>query len=243
MSEDFHIFIVFHEKIFDECYEDIPKEILDKHFTFIAVNEDIQKNYTPNKYNVVNEWELPNYIDQFQKKGYKENSAIFHVMANKMHKNYRYVGFFQYDMKFDVSVVDTIMNRINDSIPTCLFIEAHNYKFCAEETWNEPPAMAYLISHYEFFHHKTFSYDEDDVYPLFNSYMIPVETYETIMGWVSCFYSKIASIVEQKHFGHIAGLYERIMAFAIGEKKLRMIKLDVTHDHEYKNSLSHTQTL
>jgi hypothetical protein len=44
MSEDFHIFVVFHEKIFDECYEDIPKEILDKHFTFIAVNEDIQKS-------------------------------------------------------------------------------------------------------------------------------------------------------------------------------------------------------
>jgi len=41
----------------------------------------------------------------------------------------------------------------------------------------------------------------------------------------------------------LAGLYERIMAFAIGEEKLNMIKLDVKHDHMYKNSLSDTQTL
>jgi len=237
MSEDFHIFVVFHEKLYDECYENISKDILDKHFTFIAVNESIQKKYTPNKYNIVNEWELPKYIDQFQKKGYNENSAIFHVMANNIHKNYNYIGFFQYDMKFNKSVIDTIKDNIKNE-PTCLYLEAHNYDFCAIETWKEPPVMAYLTSHYQWFYKKQFSFSDRDIYPLFNSYIIPTKTYENVMKWVDNFYTRIASIVHQNHFGHIAGLFERIMAFAIGEENLKMVKLDIKHDHTYKNNLS-----
>lgn len=237
MSEDFHIFIVFHENLYDEYYENISKDILDKHFTFIAVNESIQKNYTPNKYNIVNEWELPKYIDQFQKKGYNENSAIFHVIANNMHKKYNYIGFFQYDMKFNNSVIDIIKDNIKNE-PTCLYLEARNYDFCANETWNEPPVMAYLTSHYQWFYKKQFSFSDRDIYPLFNSYIIPTKTYENVMKWVDNFYTRIASIVHQNHFGHIGGLFERIMAFAIGEENLKMVKLDIKHDHKYKNNLS-----
>jgi len=57
------IFVVFHKKIFDECYENVPQELLDKYFTFVAVNKDIPKTYTKGKYNVINEWELVNYDD------------------------------------------------------------------------------------------------------------------------------------------------------------------------------------
>ena len=228
------LFVVFHEKIFDECYKDIPQDILDKYFTFVAVNPKIKKIYNKEKYNVINEWELPEYNSQFQEKGYKENSAIYHVLANNLHKKYIYIGFFQYDMTFNSSIIDTILTEI-DNQPTCFYLSAHNYKYCGIETWNEPPVMAYLTSHYSFFHGKDFSYSDQDIYPLFNSYVIPVKTYEKIMKWVSELYSRIAAIVVQKHFGHIAGLYERIMAFAIGEEKLHMIKLDVTHDQDYKS--------
>jgi hypothetical protein len=39
------LFVVFHEKIFDECYDDIPREMsLDKYFTFVAVNPNIPKD-------------------------------------------------------------------------------------------------------------------------------------------------------------------------------------------------------
>lgn len=238
MSEELQIFVVFHEKIFDDCYQSIPQDILDKYFTFIAVNKQIEKTYTKGKYNVINEWDLPKYVDQFQNNGYKENSVIFHIIANNIHKKYKYIGFFQYDMVFTPDSISTILHGIY-SEPVCFYIESHNYRFCAEETWNEPQVMAYLTSHYELFYRKGFSYNENDIYPLFNSYVIPVETYEKIMVWVSSFYSKIAIIVEQKHFGHIAGLYERIMAFAIGEENLKMVKLDVKHDHIYKDSLSH----
>ena len=241
----FQLFVVFHEKIFDECYENIPQEILDKYFTFYAVNEKIPKEYTKDKYKVVNEWELPYYKSDFQEKGYKENSAIFHVIKNKLHEPYKYVGFFQYDMIFDMNAIDTILNGIGDT-PTCFYLEARNYGYCAEETWNEPPVMAYLTSNYEMFHETKFSRSYKDIYPLYNSYVIPIETYAKVMRWVEQFYARIASIVIQRHFGHIAGLYERIMAFAIGEENLNMVKIEVKHEQDYRNyvttgkdSLSH----
>jgi len=227
------IFVVFHEKIFDECYEEIPRDILDKYFTFIAVNKNIPKKYTEGKYNVVNEWELPVYNDHFQSNGYKENSAIYHVIANKIHKDCKYIGFFQYDMVFTMNSINTILEGINEE-PKCFYLEAYNYGFCAKETWNEPYVMEYLISHYEHFYNKKFSRSYKNIYPLYNSYVIPVETYEKVMGWVSGFYSRIAAIVVQRHFGHVAGLYERIMAFSIGEENLNMVKIEVKHDHDYK---------
>lgn len=237
MTEKLQFYVVFHEKIFDECYKDIPQDILDKYFTFIAVNENIKKQYTEDKYKVVNEWDLPKYVSLFQKQGYKENSVIYHIMANDMHKQYKYIGFFQYDMIFTMNAMNTILREI-ETDSTCLYLEAHNFRFCGQQTWNEPPVMAYLIANYQQFNNKLFSYNESDAYPLYNSYVIPVKTYEKIMPWVMSLYDKMTSIVVHKHFGHIAGLYERIMAFAIGEENLHMVKLDVKHDHFYKDSLS-----
>ena len=93
-------FVVFHNKLFDICYDCIPQDILDKYFTFIAVNETIPKEYTQNKYKVINEWELSTYNKSFQELGYNENSVIYHIYANKLHVNYDWIGFFQYDMEF-----------------------------------------------------------------------------------------------------------------------------------------------
>lgn len=237
MTMKLQLYVVFHEKIFDECYKDIPQDILDQYFTFIAVNENIEKQYTANKYKVVNEWELPKYNNRLQKEGYKENSVIYHVLANDMHKQSKYVGFFQYDMIFTMDAINTIL-RETETESTCLYLESYNFVFCGQKTWNEPDVMRYLITNYEKFHNKPFSFEASEAYPLYNSYVIPVETYEKIMPWVISLYDKLAPIVKHKHFGHIAGLYERVMAFAVGEEKLRMVKLDIKHDHFYKDSLS-----
>ena len=67
--DDIQIFIVFHKNIFDDCYKNIPEDILLKYFTFYAVNENIEKYYTQNKYKIINEWELPIYNNSFQEIG------------------------------------------------------------------------------------------------------------------------------------------------------------------------------
>ena len=40
------LFIVFHSVLYDDYYKDIKQEDLDKYFTFVAVNKNIDKKFT-----------------------------------------------------------------------------------------------------------------------------------------------------------------------------------------------------
>ena len=232
---DIQLFVVFHKNIFDECYLNIPDDILYKYFTFFAVNKKIEKCYTQNKYKVINEWELPIYDDSFQTRGYNENSAIYHVYSNNLHKDYKYIGFFQYDMVFNDNVIDFLQQHISET-PTNFYFENYSFNFCSYETWNEPNTLNYIIKDYETFYNKSFT--KNYQYPLYNSYVIPIEIYEKIMKWVVQLYDKIYPwCIEEPnatHFAHIGGIYERIMAYSIGEENLHNIKINVTHNHHYK---------
>ena len=229
------IFIVFHKHIFDECYKNIPDDILYKYFTFYAVNKNIEKCYTQNKYKIVNEWELSIYDKTFQERGYNENSAIYHVYANNLHKNYKYIGFFQYDMMFNDNIIEFLQKNITQN-PILFTLGYYSFKFCSYDTWNEPDTLNYIINDYEVFYEKSFTYNNN--YPLYNSYVIPTETYEKIIKWVIQLYNKIYPWCIEKpnssHFGHIGGIYERIMGYCIGEENLQNIILNVLHDHKYK---------
>lgn len=59
------------------------------------------------------------------------------------------------------------------------------------------------------------------------------------MKWVTQLYNKIYPWCVEKpnanHFGHIGGIYERIMSYCIGEENLQNIILNVLHDHKYKD--------
>ena len=83
------------------------------------------------------------------------------------------------------------------------------------------------------------SFSKDALYPLWNSYVIPVELYEKIMPWVIQIFPKLypwcIKPPNKGHFGHIGGIYERIMAFIIGQEPLDAIKLGIQHDHTLKN--------
>lgn len=234
-NKDIQIFIVFHKNIFDECYKNIPDDILYKYFTFFAVNENIEKCYTQNKYKVINEWELSIYDKTFQERGYNENSAIYHVYANNLHKDYKYIGFFQYDMMFNDNIIEFLQKNITQT-PTLFSYNCYNFKFCSYQTWNEKKTLNYVINDYEKFYEKNFNFNNQ--YPLCNSYIIPNETYEKIMKWVTQLYDKIYPWCIQppnrSHFGHIGGIYERIMAYCIGEENLKNIKLNILHENRYK---------
>jgi hypothetical protein len=234
-NKDIQIFIVFHKNIFDECYKNIPDDILYKYFTFYAVNRNIEKNYTPNKYKIVNEWELSIYDETFQERGYNENSAIYHVYANNLHKDYKYIGFFQYDMMFNDNIIAFLQKNITET-PILFSVFCHNFDNCSYNTWNEVNTLNYVINDYENFYKKLFN--KNYQYPLLNSYIISNETYEKIMKWVIQLYDKMYPWCIQHpnmtHFGHIGGIYERIMAYGIGGENLRNIKLNVLHNHKYK---------
>lgn len=235
---DLQIFIVFHKHIFDECYINIPDDILYTYFTFIAVNKNIPKIYTPNKYKIIKEWELPIYDDTFQQRGYNENSAIYHTYINNLHKNYKYIGFFQYDMIFQDNIIDFLQKNINQT-PTSFNFTQYNFGFCAYVSWNEPIKLELIIKDYETFFGKPFN--RGLTYPLYNSYVIPTDKYENIMKWVTQSYDKLyPSCIEEplpshyRYLGYVGGIYERVMAFAIGQENMRYVNLNVFHKQELK---------
>ena len=59
------------------------------------------------------------------------------------------------------------------------------------------------------------------------------------MKWVTQLYDKIypwcIESPNATHFGHIAGIYERVMAYCVGEENLQNIVLDISHDSKYKS--------
>lgn len=227
---DYQFFVVFHKKIFDECYAIFPDEILYKYFTFIAVNEKIEKQYTK-KYKVINEWELPIYDKSLQERGYNENSAIYHVYINNLHKDYKYIGFFQYDMLFNTNIIDFLDK--NTSSPTLFGYTFHD---CISN-FTETNTLRFIIKDYEKFYNKPFLYKKTVLY---NTYIIPIENYENIMSWVTQLYDKLYpwafSFPNQSHFGHIGGIYERVMGFVLGCEGLKEVVIEehVLHDHKYK---------
>ena len=230
----FQFFVIFHNKILDKCYENIPPDVLLKYFTFIAVNEDIQKIYTPNKYKVINEWELPNYGDM-QKLSYKENSAIYNVYANGLHKPYSHIGFFQYDMIFNDNIVEYFERNVAENL--YFAVQVNDFDFCAIATLNEPETVKFIIKDYiQYF--KTM-FDINGFFPLLNSYIIPVEKYEKIMGWVIQLYDKLYPWCIQPpnktYPTNIAGIYERVMAFAIGNEHMNIMILNISHDETLRH--------
>jgi hypothetical protein len=234
--EDIQIFIVFHKNIYDDCYKNIPNDILYKYFTFIAVNENIEKSYTPDRYKIINEWELPIYNKTFQERGYNENSAIYHVYANKLNRNYKYIGFFQYDMVFNNNIIEFFKNNMNDT-PTNFYYNKYNFNFCYETIWNDNfDTVNFIVNDYEKFFNKPFI--RATLFPLWNSYIIPNDIYEKIMKWVIQLYGKMypwcIQYPKRTHFIHIGEIFERVMAYGIGNESLRSIKIDIVHDHYYK---------
>jgi hypothetical protein len=57
------------------------------------------------------------------------------------------------------------------------------------------------------------------------------------MSFVNILYPRLGSICFKSHFNNVAVLYEIVMTFLISQETLKMIKLDIRHDHNYKSQV------
>jgi len=238
------IFIIFHKYINETCYKNIPDDILYKYFTFIAVNKSIAKTYPVNskKYKIINEWDLLKHDPTFQMRGYHEQSVIYHIYANELHNMYDFIGFFQYDMMFNNNIIDFLFKNIDPAKMQYFPLALYDFDYCHYKTGCEPSTLDFVIADYEKFFNKKFN--RAAAFPLWNTFVLPKYIYTKIMPWITQLYSKLwpwcVSPPNQSHYRHMGGIYERIMAYAISQEDLSFIKVDVVHDHAYKDM---TQTL
>jgi hypothetical protein len=202
------IFVIFHKELFAETFEKVPQH-LRKYLTFVAVNPEIPKSY-PEGISVLNEWELPIYEPRYQKEKYNENSVIFHLYLNGILEKYEYVGFCQYDMYLDdfSNVIENL--KPNTFIRHSILDTDSSYTFCFLETWNQVKTLRFLeYSIQEAFPEHDLK--QEGHYPLFNTYIVPTKTFQTIVKWGLEIESELVKT------GSPAGTYERFFAFVIGE--------------------------
>jgi hypothetical protein len=105
----YKLYIIFHKTLYEECYKKLSKKQFDQ-LTFFAVNSTIQKEVPEMCMNqIIIERNLPYYNPLWQHSNFCESSVFLHVYKNeKLLNNYDYVGFFQYDMIIEPSVLETI---------------------------------------------------------------------------------------------------------------------------------------
>ena len=227
-----HIFIIFHSKIFDECYSRIPRDVLKNNFTFVAVNPTIPKSYTQNKYNVINEWELPVYNPDLQRLNHKENSVLHHVHANGLHLPHKKVGFFQYDMNFNKINMVKFLHNMDPRL--CYVFDESDYHHAFITTyWMYDDYKELIFNDYEKHFNKKIDFNR--TFPLFNSFIIDSTIYSKMMNFLSPVYIKYTHIIDNNSSNYIAGLYERFTALVLSQEDLYFEKINhIHHDLELK---------
>lgn len=227
-----HIFVFFHRYIFDDIYKDIPKEILDEYFTFVATNDKIEKQYTENRYNVINEWELPYYNPLFQQYGYNENSGLYHIFKNKLHEKYSHIGFLQYDMSFGNDFIDILKDKNKQDFYAFAPCD-YDFVFKNSIDTRHHKSMNEIIEDYETYY-KT-KVLRSIKYPLYNTYIISKDIFSNMMEWFSPLMYKIFENAENKDNGGFGGLFERAAALNLGDRCSQSQPMPIRHDHGYKH--------
>jgi FkbM family methyltransferase len=112
-SKSVNIFNIWHNKLFDKCYDKLDAYSLNK-ITMFDVNPNYEKIYNSCKgYKIVKEYELAHYNSLYQVTNYCQTSCLYHVFRNALHTKEDYIGFIQYDMDLAGDFIYDIEKHIN----------------------------------------------------------------------------------------------------------------------------------
>lgn len=197
------LYNIWHKALYDELYEDLSKEDL-QNIVMYGVNETYDKVYTPNKYNVVFEYDLPMYNPVLQQHGYCQTTCMWHLWKNKELTYKRpcheldWIGFIQYDMKPDARIFDEIREKIEASREACKQIIFHEQTehILQSVQWASGLALPYegsALQHYNAFFGTSFTINDfvndSRVHkvPLVHTFVMSVPMFEKMMTWIESY--------------------------------------------------------
>jgi hypothetical protein len=191
MEKKLNIYIVFHNKFFEEMYEELD-ENEKKSITLYGV-----KNKQDTTLNIIYESELEIYNDNLQKNIYNESTCFYHVYMNKLYKNYDYIGFGQYDMKLHKNSINDIQHIINNDDSNNIFImgffpDLKEIGFQGAHTLIKQDLNTLkcgLDSYNEFFN-KNYSLEQviNNRLILCNTFIIKTNIFEKMMSWLISYF-------------------------------------------------------
>jgi hypothetical protein len=212
------IFVVYH-KIIDEdvIFARYPKEYLKNTFIYYCVNEIIEKQYTPTKYNIetIKEFELPYYNPYLQLRSYMETSAYIHIYKNGLHKELDFIGICQYDMIHGKEYKNLDKNTI--------YILSANEPITYNGIWNEKMYpkirnLDFLLNSYNAHFKKQYTIKDLHNLPLslWQTNIYPKRIFEKLCAWliplIDAVYPWSVEPPYETHWGVMGGYTERAIA-------------------------------
>ena len=194
MSLSLKAFVVFHNIIYPEIYLDL----YGKHYlTLYGVKERLnEKGNSP--LDVLYENHLPIHEPIWQKLCYNEASALYHIYKNRVHEQYDYVGFFQYDMVFSNDCFSVIEGQCNER--TIFYDQFHSVYSENSDSFDRSINVCLNegLQYYNDFFGTCFTSETLNTYKVLknNTFIVHKRVFEKLMNWMSRYYMDNFDLVE-----------------------------------------------
>lgn len=204
------IFNIWHNKIFDKCYQNLDEYSLNK-ITMYDVNQKYVKEYNKDKkYNIIREYELKDYNSLYQATNYCQTSCLYHIFKNDLYTRSDYIGFIQYDMELASNFIYDIEEKITKSDNDVYF-----YSLAVankvEVSYICKPYNNSILEKYNKYFNTNHTYEtikahnKSDKFICLHTFVIPTKTFIKMMTWYF-------SIADWLHAKYISGIYTESMS-------------------------------
>jgi len=115
-------YIVYHKILYEENTKDFTSEQKKRILKWVAVNEEITKEYPEwIEGNVLKEWEMPHHSPLYQMLHWQQNSFFHHLFWNRQDITTKYIEFGQYDQMLDSAEFERLTNVLQNDKGDKLF--------------------------------------------------------------------------------------------------------------------------
>jgi hypothetical protein len=237
------IFVTFFKKLYDDHYT-VDKTFNFNNFTFVKVNDEYQIEIDFKlDYSIFFEYDFKIYNPDLQKKGYHENSVLYHIYKNNLYEKYDYMGFIEYDHVLTKNFTKTIQSILDHTKEDLIF--TFN-KFTFEQLWEQGVLMNpykpqketgdpesewncinVILKDYNDFFGTDYTLNnliEKDCFPTCHCTLLPTKIFEKIMKFhVFIIDSGKVENYHQHNWRARAGLMERYYAVELALEHAKMI--------------------
>ena len=230
------IYVTFFKNLYDDHYT-VDHTWNPDNFSFVKVNDryplELKENALP--YPILNEHDFPVFRPELQEKGYCENSVIWHLYKNDVHKAYDYIGFIEYDHVLAKDFTQTIQKRLDAanretifSFQSFTFHQLRNQAiimnpYRREKVEGKPDSpwncIDIILKDYNEFYKTAYTVDRlaaKDCFPICHSLLMPSTIFDRIMPFhTAIMESGKVEGFHRHNWRSPAGLMERYLAVAL----------------------------
>ena len=234
------IYVTFFKSLYDKHYL-ADRTWKPSNFGFVKVNDRFPMQLSENRleYEILIEHDFPIFRPDFQEKGYCENSVIWHLYKNGIHKKFDYIGFIEYDHVLSENFTETIQRILDDTAGEMIFaFQPFTYRQLYDQgiimnpnrrekvdgdpdsPWN---AVRVTLKDYNDFHKTSYTLEDlanKNCFPICHSFLIPSAMFERIMPFhISMMESGKVEGYHRHNWRSPAGLMERYLALSLALEK------------------------